>query len=64
MIDLYPSQYFDKGDRCPLSPSFQNEEGNLVSISSANSVEYPIRKEYYVTYEDYSESVVLYGISM
>ena len=44
--------------------TFQNEEGNQVSISSANSGEYPIREEYYVPYEDYSESVVLYGISM
>ena len=44
--------------------TFQNEEGNQVSISSTHNGEYPIREEYYVPYEDYSEGVVLYGISM
>lgn len=44
--------------------TFQNEEGNQVSISSTHSGEYPIREEYYAPYEDYSEGVVLYGISM
>jgi hypothetical protein len=44
--------------------TFQNEEGSQVSISSAHNGEYPIREEYFVPYEDYSEGVVLYGISM
>ena len=44
--------------------TFQNEEGNQVSISSVHNSEYPIRDEYYVPSEDYSEGVVLYGISM
>ena len=44
--------------------TFQNEEGNQVSISSVKNGEYPIREEYYAPYEDFSEGVVLYGISM
>ncbi len=44
--------------------TFQNEEGNQVSISSVHNGEYPIREEYYVPCEDYSEGVVLYGLSM
>lgn len=44
--------------------TFQNEEGNQVSISSKHSDSYPIREEYYIPHEDYSEGVVLYGLSM
>lgn len=44
--------------------TFQNEDGNQVSISSVKNEEYPIREEYYAPYEDFSEGVVLYGISM
>ena len=44
--------------------TFQNEEGNQVTISSQPNEQYPVREEYYVPYEDYSEGVILYGISM
>lgn len=44
--------------------TFQNEEGNQVTISSQANEQYPEREEYYVPYEDYNEGVVLYGISM
>ena len=44
--------------------TFQNEEGNQVRISSNSDEQYPVREDYYAPYEDYSEGVVLYGISM
>lgn len=44
--------------------TFQNDEGNQVTISSNPQEKYPIREEYYALYKDYTEGVVLYGISM
>ena len=44
--------------------TFQNDEGNQVTISSQPNEQYPEREEYYASYEDYSEGLVLYGISM
>lgn len=44
--------------------TFQNEEGNQVSISSKSEMEFPVREEFVIPFEEYFESAVLYGLSM
>ena len=44
--------------------TFQNEKGDQVSISSKEELVYPVREEFFIPYEEYSESTILYGLSM
>ena len=44
--------------------TFQNEEGNQVSITSGTEMGRFTREEFVVPLEDFTESAVLYGLSM
>ena len=44
--------------------SFQNDEGEKVSIMSQKETSFPTREEGVITLEEYTESAVLYGLSM
>ena len=44
--------------------TFQNEEGNQVSITSGTEMACHTREEIVIPLEEFTESVVLYGLSM
>ena len=43
--------------------TFQNNNIRVTSVSNPEK-QYPVREEYYAPYDDYSEGLVLFGISL